>query len=157
LSLSSWRLKPQRVAFLVIAMGVVWLAIHIPIAQHYAHRHSQAGGRMPRNLENIFSPLHVGQIASALGFLLLPVWLGRGLLRERVRMFLYLSVPCFLVTAYYGIWIETRITLEWTMPFAMLAATECVQAMKRLRLGEIHPELAVAPALVQRVPSGRAA
>lgn len=145
LSMVPWRLKPRQAAYLILAMSVLWLGIHLPIAHHFAHNRSEVGSRLPRNLENIFSPLHIGQIGSALGFLLLPIFLGRRHLAQRARNFLYLSIPCLLVTAYFGIWIETRITIEWTLPFALIAATECVQVWKSMSIAEIQPAFAPRP------------
>jgi hypothetical protein len=33
-------------------------------------------------------------------------------------------LPCLLVTGWFGMWIESQIFLEWSMPIAYLASVE---------------------------------
>ena len=118
----SWR----RAFALAGAMLVIWLAIRVPIAHHYSHNVTEMGNRVRANLRNLATPLHWPQIASIIGFLLVPVWMGRRYLSPASRAFLWWSLPCFAVTAYYGLWIESRVAIEWTIPFAALAAEELI-------------------------------
>jgi hypothetical protein len=108
-----------------MALGVtIWAAIRVPIMYVYRHNPTEVGSRLARNLHALASPADWPTLASTAGFLLAPVWLGRRRLDGTARAFLWLSLPCLAVSAYFGILIETRVFVEWTIPFALLAATE---------------------------------
>ena len=117
-----WRLPKAMPALAV--MAALWLAVHLAITRAFAQNASETGSRLTLNLKNLALPLHWPQMASALGFLLIPVLLGRARLPDRYRWFLYWMLPCLLVTAWFGMLIESRIYLEWTMPIAYLASLE---------------------------------
>ncbi|MFT4111226.1 hypothetical protein [Silvibacterium sp.] len=125
------RMSRRRVTMLCATMFALWLVIHLPIAYHYRHNVSETGNRIRANLRSLEMPLYWPQIASMLGFLLLPVWMGRRHLSQHSRTFLLWSLPCFAVTAFYGLWIESRVAIEWTIPFALLAAEELNSRFQR--------------------------
>jgi hypothetical protein len=70
------------------------------------------------------TPWHWPQILSIVGFLWIPVWLGRRYLSPQQRVALYAASAMMLVTFYFATWNETRVWLEWSVLFAVLAATE---------------------------------
>ena len=57
-----------------------------------------------------------------------------GLERRRLpveqKMLLYGCVVCVPITLWFGVWTETRVWMEWTLPLAALAATEVVGWMR---------------------------
>lgn len=118
------RWRGVRTVLAVGAMVVPWLAVRIEVGRAFAHNHSETGTRFSLNLHNLALPLHWPQMASALGFLLIPVWMGRAYLNDRQRLLLWLMLPCLAVTGAFGMWIESRIALEWSMPIALMAAVE---------------------------------
>jgi hypothetical protein len=118
---------------------LIWLAIRLPILHAYRNNASETGSRLLRNLHLVGRPLDWPTAASALGFLLIPVWLGRRHLDRRARLFLWLSVPCMAISCYFGILIETRMFVEWTIPFALLAAVEAVAAFSDVQRADRLP------------------
>ena len=127
-----WNWKRAAAAF--VGMSAFWLAVRLIIGRAFALNDSETGSRLLLNLKNLALPLHWPQMASALGFLLLPVFMGRAHVPLRLRRFLYTMVPCLLVTAWFGMWIESRITLEWSMPLAYIATLEFVAMVREQSL-----------------------
>ena len=123
-----WKWKTAAVA--LVSMAAYWVIIRLAISRAFALNDSETGSRLLLNLKNLALPLHWPQMASALGFLLIPIFLGRAYLALPLRRFLYTMVPCLLVTAWFGMWIESRITLEWSIPLAYLATLELVAFMR---------------------------
>jgi len=122
------RLKVKSVVVLMAGMLIAWLAVRIPIVHLFHGNETELGSRVSRNFHTLLSPIDWPTLASTLGFLLIPVWLARKYLNGTAKVFLWLTLPCLLITAYFGVLIETRIAVEWTIPFALLAATEAVRA-----------------------------
>jgi hypothetical protein len=56
-----------------------------------------------------------------------------------MQWFLWATLPGLAAMVWFGIWSESRVALEWTMPYALLAATECHAAFLR------HTPAAAAP------------
>jgi hypothetical protein len=115
---------------------LVWLAVRLPIMRAYRNNATETGSRMIRNLHLVGHPMEWPSVASALGFLLIPVWLGRRHLSRNARLFLWLALPCMAVSGYFGILIETRMFVEWTIPFAILAATEAIAVLPSAALAD---------------------
>jgi hypothetical protein len=109
---------------------LIWGSIRIIAIHKFGHNPTEAGSHLLRNIRTLASPADWPAVASAIGFLLIPVWMGRRYLNETARRFLWLSLPCLAVTTYFGLLIETRIFTEWTIPFALLAATEAIAAFQ---------------------------
>ncbi len=122
------RWKGRSAAIVVCLMAAAWVASRLAVARAFAPNASETGSRIILNLKNLALPLHWPQMASLLGFLLVPVWMGRRWLPPAYRLFLYMMLPCLAVTAWFGIWIESRIALEWTIPLAYLATIEIANA-----------------------------
>jgi hypothetical protein len=70
------------------------------------------------------APWHWPQLFSIVGFLWIPVLAARPTLSSMQRKILYLASLCMLVTFFFATWNETRVWLEWSMLFAVLAAIE---------------------------------
>jgi hypothetical protein len=124
-----WKWKVAAAA--LVGMAAYWVVVRLAISRAFALNDSETGSRLLLNLKNLALPLHWPQMASALGFLLIPVFLGRSYLPMPMRRFLYTMIPCLLVTAWFGMWIESRITLEWSMPLAYLATLELLGYMRQ--------------------------
>jgi hypothetical protein len=75
-------------------------------------------------------PWHWPQLFSIVGFLWIPVLLGRRYLTASQRTTLYAASACMVVTFFFATWNETRVWLEWSMLFATLAAIELVGALE---------------------------
>lgn len=103
---------------------LVWLPFRLYIVHLFANNPTEVGVRWMGMFHAIVNPLHWSQLASAGGFLMVPLWLGRANLKSDERVFLYASVPGLLVTLLFGVWIETRIFDEWTVAIAILLTSE---------------------------------
>ena len=68
-----------------VALAVVWGVVRVLIARHFAHNPSVTGSRLPRDLQDLLSPRHWPQMASALGFLLPAVTVNWRRLSVRSR------------------------------------------------------------------------
>ena len=79
---------------------------------------------MHQNLQELVNPAHWPQLFSVGGYLVLFLWLERARLRPGDRILLYVALLCAPVTMYFGVWSETRVWLEWTLPLAALGAAE---------------------------------
>ena len=114
-------------------MGVYWLAVRMAITRHYAANVDDTRPRMNQNLHEIVFPHHWPQLFTAGGYLLIFVWLERRRLPLRGRALLYACLVCFPITLWFGVWTESRVWLEWTMPMAALATWEAIDWMESYR------------------------
>jgi hypothetical protein len=124
---SSWRGGRHavlRTAALSFTMGVYWLAWYLAIKHRFANNASDIGPEMSFNLHEILFPNHWPQLACAGGYIILFVWLERHRLNPRQKLLLYGTLICCPITLYFGVWGETRIWVEWTLPWAILATIE---------------------------------
>jgi hypothetical protein len=112
-------------------MLLAWAIVRVLVVHRFGHNPSQAGAHVLINLRSLLLPLNWPAFASVLGFLLLPVWLGRRYLSASMQWFLWATLPGLAAMLWFGIWSESRVALEWTMPYALLAATECHAAFLR--------------------------
>jgi hypothetical protein len=74
------------------------------------------------------APWHWPQLLSIAGFLWIPVWLGRRYLAPTQRLALFGATSFMVVTFFFATWNETRAWSEWSVLFAVLAATEIENA-----------------------------
>jgi hypothetical protein len=72
----------------------------------------------------MIKPWHLPQLVSIVGFVWLPVWLGRKHLTSQERMALYGAAALVFFTFFFATWNETRAWSEWSVLFAILAAVE---------------------------------
>ncbi len=106
------------------AMAVYFAAVRLWISHDFAHNASMTRVYYQQNYHAVTEPHHWAQIASAVGFMLPPLFLCRRYLVPEQRALLYGFVPGLLVTAAFGIWFESRVWGEWCMPAAMLLMLE---------------------------------
>ncbi len=114
-------------------MGLYWVAVRLLIARHYARNLNETYPRMNQNLHEILFPHHWPQLFTAGGYLLIFIWLERRRLDAVQRMLLYACLACFPITLWFGVWTESRVWLEWTLPMAALGAVEASGWMRGYR------------------------
>ena len=119
-----------RTSALVAGMGIYWAAVRFAIARHYAGNENQTYPRLAQNVHEILFPHHWPQLFSAGGYLAVFVWLERRRLPAEQKMLLYGCAACVPITLWFGVWTETRVWMEWTLPLAALAATETIGWMR---------------------------
>jgi len=91
------------------------------------------------------APWHWPQLFSIVGFLWIPVFLGRNDLSKQQRLTLYAASACMVVTLRFSTWNETRVFLEWSTLFATLAAIELQAAFRSKRDLSPAPASATTP------------
>lgn len=140
-----WKQHTWRVIALVIAMGAYWEAWHLWIQRRFAHNGNDIGVRLRMNLHEVIYPHHWPQMLCAGGYLILFIWLERKRLSSRERLLLYCTLLSTPVTLYFGVWGESRIWLEWSLPWAVLGAAElCRYWSHRQDQAEAHEALPAA-------------
>lgn len=123
----NWRETPRgllKVAAMAAAMVAYWEAWHVAIARRFAQNPNDTGPRFMENLHEVLFPHHWPQMLCVGGYLILFIWLERRVLERGEKLLLYCTLACVPVTLYFGVWGETRIWLEWTLPWAVLGAAE---------------------------------
>ena len=118
-----------RTAGLVVGMGVYWVVVRLLIARRFAGNLNLTYPRLSQNLHEILFPHHWPQLFSAGGYLVVFVWLERRRLSSVQRALLYGCAACVPITLWFGVWTETRVWMEWTMPLAVLGAAETADWM----------------------------
>ena len=118
------RKQPKLVGSVIAAALLVWLPLRLAITHQFGHNPSELGVRWIGVFHALADPLHWPQVASAGGFLFLPLWLGRRYLRADQRAFILAALPCMAVTLAFGMWYESRIFGEWTVALAILLSYE---------------------------------
>ena len=114
-------------------MLVFWLAVRVPIARRFAHNiEPDRGARHSRTCMMCCFPT-TGRSYSALVRLpaLLCVDGAEAARPEDERLLLACCAAlCVPVVLYFGVWTETRLWLEWTLPLAVMGATEAMRWMQ---------------------------
>jgi hypothetical protein len=113
-----FRSKVWRLVLGVLA--VIWVLSRYLAARLYPNEIFQ--GHV--SLYNFLAPWHIPQLLSIVGFLWIPVWLGRRYLSHQHRLALYAASGLMIATFYYAASDETRVWIEWTALFAVFAALE---------------------------------
>lgn len=114
----------RKIIGYLAAMAVYFAAVRGVISHTFAHNQSITGVYYQGNYHALIGPQYWAQIASAVGFMLPPLFLCRRYLRPEHRALLYGFLPGLLVTGVFGIWFESRVWGEWCMPAAMLLMLE---------------------------------
>jgi hypothetical protein len=130
MSWMAWQSARSRrlgVGLMAAGMGAYWLAWRIVIQRWFANNINDTGLHWGANFHELMFPHHWPQMFSAGGYLILFVFLERGRLGTKERLLLWCTLLCAPVTLFFGRWGETRIWLEWTLPWALLAAREVEQ------------------------------
>ncbi len=147
LSLLASAVAYQRRHFKVIGLvaAVVlfaWLPLRLAIVHHFANNPGETGVRPIGILHAVADPLHWPQVASAGGFLFLPLWMARKYLTDDQRIFMLAALPCLVVTLIFGMWYESRIFGEWTVALSVLlcqAFAGWLDSRRRARGGDSLP------------------
>lgn len=105
-------------------MVALWVPFRIYLRHRFAGNASELGLHYSSTLHVLMNPLHWPQIASAFGFLLVPMVLSNRRLSRPQRAFMLGALPCLAVTLAFGVWSETRIFGEWLLPAAVLMSAE---------------------------------
>jgi hypothetical protein len=126
-----------KAAALFGAMALYWAAVRLAIAHRFAGNVNETYPRIGQNLHEILYPHHWPQLFSAGGYLALFVWLERRRLPQQQRVLLYGCAACVPVTLWFGVWTETRVWMEWTLPLAALAATEAADWISHFRASAV--------------------
>jgi hypothetical protein len=127
----SGRSRSLRVGMMAAGMGAYWLVWRIAIQGWFANNPSDTGLHWGANFHELLFAHHWPQMFSAGGYLILFVLLERGRLDTKERLLLWCTLVCAPVTLFFGRWGETRIWLEWTLPWALLAAREVEQYFRK--------------------------
>ena len=114
----------RPVVLVSAAMAVVWAAIRVMIRRRFLHNPSDTSIHYHQAYHALVGPQHWPQVASAFGFLALPLWLGRKLLPRNQYLLLMAALPCVAFSGLFGIWYETRMWDEWVGVAALLLAVE---------------------------------
>lgn len=121
----------------VAALGfMAWVPFRIWVTRHYGQNPTELGIHKSQMFHTFVNPLHWPQTASALGFLLLPLILGRARLGRGERLFLWCALPGLLITLAFGVWFESRIFDEWALAAAVLLTSEMSSLLGEYRMSE---------------------
>ncbi len=133
MSYLAWRTKKHRIlltALMALGMTAYWFVWRLAIQHWFAHNPSDTGPRFANNLHELLFIHHWPQTLCVGGYLIVFIWLERGLLSSKQKLLLYCTLATAPLTLYFGVWGETRIWLEWSLPWAILAATELQQYLR---------------------------
>ncbi|MFZ0631420.1 MAG: hypothetical protein WAM56_09045, partial [Acidobacteriaceae bacterium] len=114
----------RKYALVAFAMLAYWVPVHYEEARPFLHNPSDTGVHFSSMAVSFLNPFHWPQIASAFGFLAIPIYLNRRYLSRDELYMCAGALPCLVITTLFGIWFETRIWGEWTLLVAALAAKE---------------------------------
>lgn len=122
-----WKQPAWRTILLALGMGAYWEAWHRWIQHRFLHNPNDTGARVLLNLHEVLHPQHWPQMLCAGGYLIVFIILERRRLVPNERLLLYCTLLSAPVTLYFGVWGESRIWLEWSLPWAILASAEFCQ------------------------------
>lgn len=126
-----------KTAVLAGGMGIYWAVVRLAIARRFAGNLNLTYPRMEQNLHELLFPHHWPQLFSAGGYLVIFVWLERQRLSREQRVLLYGCAACVPLTLWFGVWTETRVWMEWSLPIACLAAAEVADWLRGRAGGEL--------------------
>jgi hypothetical protein len=115
------RIEQTRWRIASVLAALLWVSAAI-LGQHLYPHNPTVLNAVP--WYRMSAPWHWPQLFSIVGFLWIPVILGRKYLSQQQRITLYAASTCMLVTFFFATWNETRVWLEWSTLFAALAAIE---------------------------------
>jgi hypothetical protein len=130
----AWARNQRPKGLLVAAlMLLAWVPFRIYIHHRFAGNHTELGLHYRGTILTALNPFQWPQIASAFGFLLIPLCVNYRLLSRTQRYFLLGALPCFLATLAFGVWPETRIFEEWLLPASVLLTTQIASSFEQFR------------------------
>ncbi len=141
MSVVAWRSTQSRnvrVGAMAVGMAVYWLAWQGAIHLRFMRNPDDTGLHWGANIHELLFPHHWPQMFSVGGYLIFFIWLERRGLAWKERLLLWCTLAAAPVTLLFGRWGETRIWLEWTLPWALLAAREIEQYFRRDKPGVIR-------------------
>lgn len=119
-----WKRPLSQTVALAAGMAVYWEAWRRWIQHLYSGNPNDTGERLLVNLHEVLHPQHWPQMLCAGGYLIVFIILERKRLTSHERLLLYCTLLSTPVTLYFGVWGESRIWLEWSLPWAVLGAAE---------------------------------
>ena len=120
-----------RIGAMLLPMLTLWLVLRLYIGRHFAGHGSDTASHLRENFHDLLRPDHWPQLFSLGGYVAVFIWLERRRLTLRHRSVLYAALLCAPVTLLFGVWAETRVWLEWTLPLAALGALEVDACLER--------------------------
>ena len=135
-----WR-RGHRSAALLYGVAGVAIALAWRVAIAHLLERTAAPYMFPwrTNLASILSPIHWPQVACALGFLAVPMWMLRGCVTDRrLRALWFALIPFFVSALIVGIWKETRIFGEISALAGLTFAVQLEQVLKPLPAGRLN-------------------
>ena len=114
--------RSVRWRWIAAGSGVLWIASRMLVRVLYPH--AAVVHNTPWLWIRYLAPWHLPQLLSIVGFLWVPVLLGRRRLDPRHRLALSVISFTMLFAFYFAVWNETRVWCEWTTAFAILACLE---------------------------------
>ncbi len=123
----------RRHGTLAAVLFAVWLPVYLIIAHHFRANPTDLGLHYHQDAHAFLQPKHLPQVASAAGFLWLPVMVWRRLLPGDEHALLLGALPGVVFSGVLGIWFETRVWSEWNAIAACLAASVFVQYLRANR------------------------
>jgi hypothetical protein len=113
-----------KTATIALSMGIYWVLVQFMILRRFAGNVNETYSRLTQNLHELVFLHHWPQLFTFGGYLLIFIWLERRRLSTNQKALLYSSLLCFPVTIWFGVWTESRVWLEWTLPMAALGGAE---------------------------------
>ncbi len=114
-------------------LSIFWLPVYLLIKHHFHANPSDVGLHYHQNAHVFLQPKHLPQVASAVGFLALPIFVWRRLLDNAERAILLGAIPGVMLSGLLGIWFETRVWSEWNAVAACLASVIFVRYLDNRR------------------------
>jgi hypothetical protein len=122
------RFSSSRWRLISLAGFVLWIGDRL-LAFHLYPRNALRLNAVP--WYRMAAPWHWPQLFSIAGFLWIPVLLASRSLSPLQRRVLWSATACMTVTFFFATWNETRVWLEWSMLFALLATVEMQAAFTK--------------------------
>lgn len=141
-----WRTEQRVKALAIMAAGLaIWGAVrfHVHLLTHKAPASAGLYINWGWNLASLYLPHHWAQVLSVGGYLVIPMWLRRDLIKDRKLALLWLGcVPFLLADLVFGVWDETRIFGELSLLIAVTAACQFEQMLSERTAENDLPVLA---------------
>jgi hypothetical protein len=107
-----------------------WIAVRLQMRRWFPG--PLLGFELPWMLNiRMLLPHHLPQVLSVGGFLVIPMWLGRRMIHDKLLVRVWVgSLPFVIATLVFGWWNETRIFGELNVLFAVTAAVQFEQYLR---------------------------